>query len=136
VLQYDFSPKYLEITLCYPRHNVCQTTLYCYRTILARIGARYHDNARNWKIIISVLPLTQFPAPSHTVLCVFCRMETYIIIIEQHDVPSGRLYGAFVPDVPGCTAMGPWRDAGAYANCSLRGFSYFSDCGVRNSTAA
>ena len=33
-------------------------------------------------------------------------METYIIIIEQQDIPSGRLYGAFVPDVPGCTATG------------------------------
>ncbi|TAE22120.1 MAG: hypothetical protein EAZ92_16115 [Candidatus Kapaibacterium sp.] len=33
-------------------------------------------------------------------------METYIIIIDQADIPSGRLYGAFVPDVPGCTATG------------------------------
>jgi predicted RNase H-like HicB family nuclease len=37
-------------------------------------------------------------------------METYIIIIEQHAVPSGRLYGAFVPDVPGCTATGKSLD--------------------------
>jgi predicted RNase H-like HicB family nuclease len=37
-------------------------------------------------------------------------METYIIIIEQHDIPSGRLYGAFVPDVPGCTATGKSLD--------------------------
>jgi predicted RNase H-like HicB family nuclease len=37
-------------------------------------------------------------------------METYLIIIEQHDVPSGRLYGAFVPDVPGCTATGKSLD--------------------------
>lgn len=33
---------------------------------------------------------------------------TYIVIIEPHDLPcgGGRLYGAFVPDVPGCTATG------------------------------
>ncbi len=37
-------------------------------------------------------------------------METYIIIIEQQDIPSGRLYGAFVPDVPGCTATGKSLD--------------------------
>lgn len=30
----------------------------------------------------------------------------YIVIIEHHDLPSGRLYGAFVPDVPGCTVTG------------------------------
>lgn len=33
-------------------------------------------------------------------------METYIVIIDYIDTPSGKLYGAFVPDVPGCTAMG------------------------------
>jgi predicted RNase H-like HicB family nuclease len=37
---------------------------------------------------------------------------TYIVIIERHDLPrsSGRLYGAFVPDVPGCTAVGKSLD--------------------------
>jgi predicted RNase H-like HicB family nuclease len=35
-------------------------------------------------------------------------METYIIIIEPYNLPHGGgvLYGAFVPDVPGCTATG------------------------------
>ena len=33
-------------------------------------------------------------------------MVTYIIIIEQHTISSGQIYGAFVPDFPGCTAMG------------------------------
>lgn len=35
-------------------------------------------------------------------------METYIIIIEPYSLPHGGgvLYGAFVPDVPGCTATG------------------------------
>jgi predicted RNase H-like HicB family nuclease len=33
-------------------------------------------------------------------------METYIVIIDQTNTPSDNLYGAFVPDVPGCTAMG------------------------------
>jgi predicted RNase H-like HicB family nuclease len=30
----------------------------------------------------------------------------YLVIIEQHSTPTGTLYGAFVPDVPGCTATG------------------------------
>ncbi len=39
-------------------------------------------------------------------------METYIVIIEYVDLPhgGGRLYGAFVPDVPGCTATGKSLD--------------------------
>jgi predicted RNase H-like HicB family nuclease len=37
---------------------------------------------------------------------VICRMNHYIVIIEHQDLPSGRLYGAFVPDVPGCTVTG------------------------------
>jgi predicted RNase H-like HicB family nuclease len=39
-------------------------------------------------------------------------METYIIIIEPYNLPQGNgvLYGAFVPDVPGCTATGKTLD--------------------------
>lgn len=39
-------------------------------------------------------------------------METYIIIIEPYILPKGGdvLYGAFVPDVPGCTATGKSLD--------------------------
>lgn len=39
-------------------------------------------------------------------------METYLVIIELHDLPhgGGRLYGAFVPDVPGCTVIGKSLD--------------------------
>ncbi|MBD1208971.1 MAG: type II toxin-antitoxin system HicB family antitoxin [Ignavibacteria bacterium] len=35
-------------------------------------------------------------------------MQTYVVIIEHYDLPRNgrRLYGAFVPDVPGCTATG------------------------------
>jgi predicted RNase H-like HicB family nuclease len=33
-------------------------------------------------------------------------MEHYLVIIEHQDLPSGRIYGAFAPDVPGCTATG------------------------------
>jgi predicted RNase H-like HicB family nuclease len=33
-------------------------------------------------------------------------MERYIVIIEHQDLASGRLYGAFLPDMPGCTATG------------------------------
>jgi predicted RNase H-like HicB family nuclease len=33
-------------------------------------------------------------------------MKHYVVIIEYKDVPSGRVYGAFAPDVPGCTATG------------------------------
>jgi predicted RNase H-like HicB family nuclease len=33
-------------------------------------------------------------------------MEHYLVIIEHQDLPSGRLYGAFAPDLPGCTATG------------------------------
>ena len=39
-------------------------------------------------------------------------METYLIIIEPYNLPQGNgvLYGAFVPDVPGCTATGKTLD--------------------------
>ena len=38
-------------------------------------------------------------------------METYIVIVECCDLPQGgRLYGAFAPDVPGCTATGKTLD--------------------------
>lgn len=35
-------------------------------------------------------------------------MQTYVAIIEHYDLPRNgrRLYGAFVPDVLGCTATG------------------------------
>ncbi len=33
-------------------------------------------------------------------------MENYIIIIEQYEIPGGKIYGAFAPDVPGCVVTG------------------------------
>jgi predicted RNase H-like HicB family nuclease len=33
-------------------------------------------------------------------------MTYYLVIIEQYSTPTGTLYGAFAPDVPGCTATG------------------------------
>jgi predicted RNase H-like HicB family nuclease len=32
--------------------------------------------------------------------------HSYLVVVEYCDVATGRLYGAFVPDVPGCTATG------------------------------
>lgn len=36
---------------------------------------------------------------------------TYLVVIEHLDVPTGTLYGASVPDIPGCTAIGKALDA-------------------------
>jgi predicted RNase H-like HicB family nuclease len=32
--------------------------------------------------------------------------RAYWVVVESCEVATGRLYGAFVPDVPGCTATG------------------------------
>jgi len=33
-------------------------------------------------------------------------MQPYIIIIKPYLLPDKRIYGAFVPDIPGCTVTG------------------------------
>lgn len=33
-------------------------------------------------------------------------MKNFIVIIECHEAQRGKIYGAFVPDVPGCVATG------------------------------
>lgn len=36
----------------------------------------------------------------------FLCMQPYIIIIKPYLLPDKRIYGAFVPDIPGCTVTG------------------------------
>jgi predicted RNase H-like HicB family nuclease len=68
-------------------------------------------------------PFTQFSFFYRLQCCNFVAMEhahlsyhlrsaanqsshSYLVVVEYCDVATGRIYGAFVPDVPGCTATG------------------------------
>jgi predicted RNase H-like HicB family nuclease len=33
-------------------------------------------------------------------------MQSYLVIIKPHTVSGGTIYGAFTPDIPGCTVTG------------------------------